>query len=383
MSSANVNSQDHRDIILVVDDDSRSREIVGAYLRPSYRVLEAHTGATALELLGNAEIDLILLDVMMPGVDGFDTCKEVKSRTRDEFLPVLLLTALSEQEHRNVGLGVNADDFLTKPVDRSELLLRVRAFLEIRRQQRTIRSQLAELQRLQALKDELVSLIIHDVRNPLQNLLSHLHLMRQYAENQDIAKLLWSVNGCFRSAQRLEELLTDALEVRLLEESTLSLKLAPTRLLDVASAAVVTLEEVARRRNVTVHVDVDLHVLAAFDGRLLRRAIENILANALSYSPAGTTVTVSGRASDQDVEMEIADRGPGVPDRLKRRIFEKFGTVEPSQPSAERRSHGLGLYFVQLVLQAHGGSAMVRDRQGGGSIFRLTFPTLAVARETR
>src|ERR1700682_3490155 len=111
--------------ILVVDDEARNRSLLNAYLSPFYRVVEAECAGQALELLGREPIDLVLLDVMMPEVNGYDACRLIKqSHGQGEFLPVILLTALSEQSDRNTGLEAGADDFLTKPVDRRELGLR-------------------------------------------------------------------------------------------------------------------------------------------------------------------------------------------------------------------------------------------------------------------
>jgi len=119
---------DGRACVLIVDDEERNRTLIRVTLRDHYRTLEAEHGTAALELLQRELVDLVLLDVMMPGMTGFEVCKRVKVMHRDSFLPVLLITALSDQEQKNLGLQAGADDFLAKPVDRRELLLRVRAF---------------------------------------------------------------------------------------------------------------------------------------------------------------------------------------------------------------------------------------------------------------
>src|SRR2546430_1789074 len=121
---------------------------------------------------------------MMPEQDGFPTCRLMKSEPRDPFLPIILVTALGEQEDRNRGLEAGADDFLTKPVDRRELLLRVRAFLRLREQEKVIRSQLEQMQRLQSAKDDLVALLVHDLRSPLAGIIAHLQLLQEELRGQ-------------------------------------------------------------------------------------------------------------------------------------------------------------------------------------------------------
>ncbi|MEW5847988.1 MAG: response regulator [Myxococcota bacterium] len=360
--------------ILVVDDDPASRELLTVLLSPRYRVLTAADGAGALEVLQREPVDLVLSDVMMPGMSGYEVCERVKQHAGSSYLPVILLTALGEQDDRNRGLGAGADEFLTKPVDRVELLLRVRSLLAVRAQDHTIRRQLSDLQKLNAVKDDLVSLVVHDLRNPLNSLQFNLELARRQAESTGRAPLVGALQNIRMASARLNELLDDVLQVRLLEEGKLPIQRQPLAMRGLMTAALATLDGVARQLNVSVVLECPDHVVAVVDRRLARRTVENVLVNALTHSPEGSTVeVVVGQRGTELLVVDICDRGPGVPDELKARIFEKFGTVE-ARRSETRRSHGLGLFFVNLAVSAHGGSVAVLDRDGGGSVFRLTFP---------
>src|SRR3954462_12706097 len=152
--------------VLVVDVESMTPSLIRASIGAFCEVLEAASGPAALEQLAARKVDLVLLDVMMPVMNGYEVCKKIKE-TATEFLPVVLVTALGEQEDKNRGLESGADDFLTKPVDRKELLLRTRVFLRLREQDKIIRRQLEEVRRLQHAKDDLVALLVHDLRSPL------------------------------------------------------------------------------------------------------------------------------------------------------------------------------------------------------------------------
>ena len=206
--------------ILVVDDDAANRRIMQLWLSPHWEVLEAESGAAALGQLRRAEISLVLLDVTMPGQDGFAICRLIKQVPRDLFLPVLLLTGLDGQKERILGLEAGADDFLVKPISRDELLLRIRAFLRLREQEGTILGQVKELRALEVLKDDNVSRLVRDLRNPLAGILfavgAALEGVGEGAVRENLQRAL-------QAAETLRSTLDETLQVRLLEENALAL----------------------------------------------------------------------------------------------------------------------------------------------------------------
>lgn len=359
--------------ILVVDDEERNRALLRAMLKDKYRTLEADSGVAALQVVQQEPVDLVLLDVMMPGMTGYDVCKRIKETRLDAFLPVLLVTALSDQEHRNTGLTAGADDFLSKPVDRRELHLRVGAFLKLRAQDKLIRLQLNKLTALQKAKDELVSLMVHDLRSPLSGIMAHLSIL---ADELPEGELREDAGAALRGADVMLKSLEEALQIRLLEEGQLPIKRSTVDLPRLLDDAVSTLSAVALRKKIELSTAVEGKAAASLDGKLVRRAIENLLANALKYTPGGKDVSVTVRHVSDAVEVEVADRGPGIPAELKASMFEKFGSVE-AKKGGERKGFGLGLYLVKLVAEGHSGGAQVLDRDGGGAVFRLRLRTEA------
>src|SRR3989454_4693399 len=165
--------------VLIVDDDPLNRSLLRRVLGTTYAVMEADSGPRALALVASDDPDVVLLDVMMPGMSGYEVCRRIKARPDEPLLPVILLTALDGQDDRNEGLAAGADDFLSKPFDRRELLLRTRAFVHLRRNELLVRDQIRQLAELQALKDDLVSLMVHDMRNPLTGLLATLAMLAE------------------------------------------------------------------------------------------------------------------------------------------------------------------------------------------------------------
>jgi signal transduction histidine kinase len=359
--------------VLVVDDEERNRALLRAMLKDVCRTVEASSAAEALAVLKRERVDLVLLDVMMPGTMGYDVCREIKKSEQEGLLPVLLITALNDQKDRNAGLEAGADDFLTKPVDRRELILRVRAFLRLRAQDTLIRAQLKKLSALQAAKDELLSLMVHDLRSPLAGIIAHLSmLIDELPEGASRDDARAALGGADLIRISLEE----TLQIRLLEEGQLPVRRATVELADLVAGAVASLDPVARRKNIRLKTAVEGGGSAWLDGKLVRRAIENLLGNAIKYTPEGKEISLILRNLPGAVEVEVCDRGPGIPSNLKTTMFEKFGSVEEKKGGA-RKGIGLGLYLVRLVAEGHSGTAQVLDREGGGAVFRVRLATQA------
>lgn len=357
-----------RERVLVVDDDDRNRELLRAWLEPRHQVLEAPDGPTALTILDRDRPDLVLLDVMMPGMSGFEVCLEIKRRQADgSSLPVLLLTGLSDQAHRTQGLRAGADDFVTKPCDRTELVLRVQAFLRARRQDLLIRQQVVSLTELAALKDDLISLIVHDLRNPLSALVTLLSIAR--AEEKD-PELRVDLDVSLGAATRARDMAEELLEVRMIEERKVPARRARCSIEEIAREVIRAHEAAVRGNGVAFGLTVRGDAVGTLDEKLVRRAVENLVRNAVRYAPPATPIDVGIHRSGRTLEIEVADRGPGVPERLQSKLFEKFGAVEARSQDA-RRGFGLGLYMVKLVAESHGGDVTVQDRPGGGAVFRM------------
>jgi two-component system sensor histidine kinase/response regulator len=357
-------------VLLVVDDEPRNRALMTAYLSSQYTVKEAENGPEALAICDRGGVDLVVLDVMMPGMSGFEVCRSLKNQRREDFLPVLLLTALSDQDDRNAGLEAGADDFLAKPVNRQELLLRVQHFLALRSERQTVARQYEALHELVALKDDLVTLMVHDLRNPLTGVLGLLQVLE--AEAPDSVSRA-DATAAREGAEKLREALDDMLQVRQLEEGRLVLHRKPESLDSLTADAAASIEGAARMRRLELLRSIEPGLTVDGDRRLLRRAIENLVSNAVKFSPAGNIVRINAARSGSLVEISVADRGGGVPPLAREGLFEKFGGVYMRRAS-DRRGYGLGLYFVRLVAEAHGGRISATDHPEGGTVMTLTLP---------
>lgn len=361
--------------ILVVDDDARNRELIRAWLGPAHEVVEAADGPAALAAVARGGIDLVLLDVVLPGMSGLETCRAIRSTHPDDAeLPILLVSSLSRQEIRNDGLAAGADDFITMPCDRTELTLRVAAFIRAQRQDALIREQLAELTRLAALKDDLIALVAHDLRGPLGSILTLVGLAREELADPEIRK---DLDIAYSAAERAREIAEDLLQVRLLEHGEHAPRRLPAPVAEVVRDAVRTVEPVARGRKVSVDVQLDGDPVYPLDGPLIRRALENLVANAVRHTPTGARVSVAARCRGGELIFEVVDQGPPIPAKERDAVFRTFAPAE--RHALARRAYGLGLHLVRLVAEAHGGDASVEDALAGGTVFRLRLRSPAAA----
>jgi signal transduction histidine kinase len=364
--------------MLVVDDDAPSRRLLEGYLlADGYEVLTAADGPQALALARERPPDVVLLDVMMPGMTGHEVCRALKTDPRTRMCQVMLVTALDATPDLVHGLDVGADDYATKPVRREELLAHVRALVRARgllRDLERARNELAERNAELSLKKSLAQSIVHDLKSPLAGILGNLELLagRSGHEVQPL------IERCMKGAERMRKMILDLLDVERIEDGQLVPDVTCLDLADLARGAIDEHETQARSRRVELSLVADGTPCAAADPALVRRIVDNLLANALAHSPSGGRVELRVGSRPEGVELAVTDQGPGVPEELREKVFEKYARVGNPGDSSNR---GLGLTFCRLAIEAHGGSIWVEAGATGGACFRALLPAAATAAE--
>jgi len=372
-------SADHdRPDILVVDDDARNRRLLEGYLvAEGYGVRNAADGSEALSLAYEKAPDVVLLDVMMPGMSGFEVCERLKQNPGTRLTQVVLVTALDGTPNRVEGLDHGADDYVTKPVRREEFMAKIRSLLRARRlmteleeARATLAERNAQLIELEALKETLTQTLVHDLKNPLAALAGNLELLDRTRDDK-IAK---RVARCKASASRMHRMILDLMDVARLEEGRLVLQPKPVEAADLAHAAVAEAEVSATHRGVAIEIvppkgNCTVHA----DPSIVRRILDNLVANALAHSSSGTTVRVAVSCREEGIELSVADQGPGIPEEHRDRVFEKYTRLE-LRDAGITANRGLGLTFCRLATEAHGGTIWVEEAPGGGALFRVLLP---------
>ncbi len=364
--------------ILLVDDHPRNLLALEAILLPyGYGLLRATDGATALAMVKRDRPDLILLDLMMPGMDGVEVLTRLRASEEGRHVPVVLVTASIEREHRLRGLEAGADEFLEKPIDVPILLARVRTLLalkdsrdELQRSRDELGRRHAALEAAQREQRELTAFIVHDLRSPLGVVYAGLDAL-QHGVVRTHPELAPIVHDSREAASRLRSMINDLLTISRMEAASLPLLREPVALSQMLHGVVETYEPQAAERGVRLLAPPETPLLVNTDRALLRRVLENLLDNALRYTPKDGRIRV-GLETDGDVEVSVSNDGVAIPEVERARIFEKFR--RGSSEVAQMGNAGLGLYFSKRAVEALGGSIGVEHRASWATSFVIHLP---------
>lgn len=373
--------------ILIVEDDPLNQDLLESRLRKAgYSVRTADNGRAALEMLGSEAFDLVLLDLLMPEMSGYETLERMMASDTLRRIPVIVITALDELDSAVRCIEMGAKDFVPKPPNPVLLRARVNASLAAKRHHdrevalhEKLEANYRHLEELERLRDELTHMIVHDLRSPLSSVLLGLQSVGFQGELNDRQRQ--SIDAAMWSARRLLGMINDLLDISKMEDGSMVLEKKSIRVDDLAADAVRQVAVLAKlgRRNLSSDVGEGLPAFEADQDKLLR-ALVNLLDNAIKFTPAGGTVALLVRlaAGGDGMLFQVSDTGEGIPKEYFGRIFEKFGQVE-TREAGHRMSTGLGLTFCKMVAEAHGGRIEVASELGHGSTFSMTVP-LEVAR---
>lgn len=358
-NSRQVQGVDIRNSILVVDDEPSGFDVIETILfDEGYDLHYASSGSAALKRLETALPDLILLDVMMPEIDGVEVCRQVKSNPQWRHIPIIMVTALSSKVVLARCLETGADDFVDKPVNALELRARVRSMLRIKGQHDALQAALQ-------FRQEMSDMLVHDLRNPLASVILSCAIL-QRTDLQD--KQRHKVEQILYAGHQLQSMIDSLLLMAKLESGKIVLEQSTVDLCMLVRQAVADFQAIAASKQIELKVQISSACcLVEADAALLRRVLDNLLSNAIKFSPReGWVILQIDFPSDARVRLQVVDQGVGIKADQQQAIFERYGVGRIVKGVLQT---GLGLAFCKLAVEAHQGKIFVEDNQPRGAIF--------------
>ena len=371
--------------ILIVDDEEKNIKLLkGILLSQNYKFYGALNGQEAIEQVHDISPHLILLDVMMPGISGFNVCQKLKQDEKTKSIPIIMVTALNEKEHRLKAMELGADDFLSKPVDSTEVVVRVKSLLRIKSYHDEISNSYKEiavknekLLELEKLKDSLFHMIVHDLRNPLCAVYGNLELI-----SLDKHKLTQGQNQqletCIGCCKELKEMIDSLLDIYKMEEGQMKLNIEKADLGDLIDESIKPFLIKVEEKQVAFSYDwADRNLSIQVDRRIVKRVFANLINNAIRHTPPGGEIKIGAGPYQNNgtLHVEIKDTGNGIEPAFHQKVFNKFEQVKLQKSGISVGSSGLGLSFCKLAVESHGGKIWVESEgEGKGASFQFTIP---------
>lgn len=353
--------------ILVVDDQATNIQIIGSVLGGlGYDIVPAADGATALKRLALSVPDLILLDVLMPDLDGVETCRRIRANSAWADIPIIFLSAADDKELVVRALEAGGVDFITKPFSNAEMISRVRTHL-------ALKATRDRLQQLAEDKDELLGVLAHDLKNQLGGMQMSAGLLRERMGRWGDVKSEELCGNIYHSTGQLLSFVREFL-ANSAAERDIPVQWESLDLNEAVGVAVHKYEERARRKNLPLRADLPgQSVMVRTDRRALGQVLDNLISNAIKFSPEGRPVTVKVRWTPPRAECLVEDQGPGFSAEDKARMFRRYGRLS-ARPTGGEPSTGLGLSIVKKLVRRLEGELICESQPGQGATFLVRLP---------
>jgi len=358
--------------ILVVDDEEIIRDLCSRALK-DYRVLEADNGRDALQILNHEHVDLILVDVMMPIMNGLDLLQQVKDRDAEQL--VIVMTGYADKEIILRALKARADDFIQKPINLLQLKTSIAQALE----KKALRRELIQLKQLDRLKSDFLGLVSHKLRTPTTSISLFIQNLASGTISKDDQGFALAVDEIRKESEYLAYLIQDLLYYSdiILQDSQRKTSREDLKEIinTLANAKRLTLGQ--NKQILSTELTGDWPVFSV-DRRRIELALGAILDNAIKFTPPGGEISLTGVLSERELSLTISDNGPGIAPEERGKIFEKFYQVDPHN-TGQIRGFGLGLFYARQFVMDHGGDISLDSTVGKGTTVTIRLPRPSIS----
>lgn len=361
--------------VLVVEDDRLNAKILAGILQPEgYDVVTVESGEAALARYPEVQPALVLLDVVMPGIDGYETCRRLRATYDDNCAPIIFITAKGESDDVVEGLSAGGADYLPKPFRPKEAVARIKVHLQNRRLIEAQRRLVDQLNKSNAEKNRVLGMVAHDLRNPLGSISGLADWLRDGTVGDLTDEQRGLVDNIHVASQTMLDLINQLLDATVIQAGELRINRQPAALRELLEKSVYLNSINAAKKQTKITFDsAGCPAALVIDEKKIKQVVDNLLSNAVKFSPKGSVVSVTVGQSATHCTIAVRDQGPGIPENERSRLFQDFGTTSV-RPTAGEQSIGLGLAICKKIAEAHGGTIGAENQPGGGCVFRLELP---------
>lgn len=358
--------------ILVVDDDEIIRKLLRRVLeRSGFVVDEAASGEAALQKIEAHHPDLILLDVVMDGIDGFITCRKIKNTEGMDEVPIIFVTGRSDTGSIVEGLDAGGSDYITKPINRHEALARIRNHLKMRVLMKFQREFIDGLKKANLAKNRIIGIASHDLRNPIASIRGLSEFLAEAGPlTPDQLEIATTIQT---TSDSMLHLVDELLDLSVIESGEERSEREPCSIYNIVSSSLNIYQFTANKKSIQLVLqdEGEIPELLLLDKMQFRRLVDNVLSNAVKYSPTETSVQVTMRREGHLLKITVEDAGPGIPEDEMHKLFTDFGKTSV-QPTGNETSTGLGLSICKKIVETHKGRIYAANRSvGTGAVFTI------------
>lgn len=369
--------------ILIVDDILENLQVLGSTLfDKGYEIAIAENATSALNILTDITPDLILLDIMMPEIDGFELCKQIKSTNELKEIPIIFLTAKSDTDNIIKGFEYGAVDYITKPFNQNELLSRVHSHIELQQSKKRIEEYNNQLKVLLQKKDEFLGIAAHDMKNPINAILGFANLISNEIDKLNLRKddkLIISnyIEKIKQTSSYMSRTITSMLNKETLDKGIVSLNISKTNVGQLINSVIESFVPVANSKGIKILANHFVDIYAEVDEDRFQEIIENLISNAIKYTNLNTVIKIclAKRIENSQyfLHFSVADKGDGLDAEDISNAFQKFKKLSTT-PTGDENSTGLGLSIVKKLVELHQGTIRIESEKGKGAKFILEIP---------
>lgn len=375
-------TEDRKPLVLVVDDMPRNLQVLSTILdNEGYDITFANNGKQAIEVANSASPDLILLDVMMPEMDGFEACKILKSNDKTKDIPIIFITGRSQSEDIVEGFKAGAVDYVTKPFNTIEMISRIQNHLELKLSKdkmvetnHKLEEYRNELEQTISAKDKFFSIIAHDLRGPFSGFIGLTSMLMEDYEDLQKDDVITISNSLNSSAKQLYELLENLLEWSRSQMGKMEYNAVNLDWFDIIVKINTLLDAKSREKNISLINDVKQNTYVFADSNMVNTILRNLVSNALKFTEEGGTITIANEISDDMQSVSVTDTGIGMPDDAMDKIF-RIDSKYTTPGTNNEKGTGLGLILCKELVEKMGGNIKVSSTLGEGTTFTFTLPT--------